>query len=163
MNKILRRILRLKREQNYDADTILRLWSKTIIDNKTGCWLINSVDDDGYAFAWYKNKSTKAHRVSAIIFLDFHENSKQQVNHKLNCPNKNCWNPDHLYVGTHSKNMYDSVEIETHRNSQKTHCPCGREYDKIIIYKNKILRRCSFCIRKRDRERYRRKRNSRVT
>jgi hypothetical protein len=30
-----------------------------------------------------------------------------EVCHKLECKFRDCWNPEHLYVGTHGENMRD--------------------------------------------------------
>lgn len=59
--------------------------------------------------------------------------------HKNTCPYKNCWNPDCLYVGTHTDNMNDIRD--------KNVCPkCNRPYDNIIkLPGGKTKRRCRFC------------------
>lgn len=48
------------------------------------------------------------HRVSAHIHHGLDLKAKRvQACHTDECPNKNCWNPEHVYVGNASKNKSD--------------------------------------------------------
>lgn len=96
-----------------------RLEKHTIKDQTTGCWLwIGNLSkggkSEGYGRINLFGIIFYVHRVSAYIYFDmplhkiidkFTKNS--QALHKTICPNKNCWNPEHIYVGTHKDNMLD--------------------------------------------------------
>jgi len=141
-------IISITLDSDYDNETFLRLWRLTYIDNE--CWIHNgSRDKDGYGRAYYKDTNTHVHRISACLFLELDINNKaKQANHKLICPSKSCWNPDHIYIGTHSQNMNDSVKAGTHISARKTHCgSCGNEYDQFEGSRAGITRRCSHCRR----------------
>ena len=103
-----------------------RLWKRTTINKETGCWLLEGfLDKDGYPRIYYSASNIRANRVSAHLFLGMPLNSKLQANHKRKCPNRACWNPEHLYVGTQSDNRIDSFMLKksvmfgNHRNKKK--------------------------------------------
>jgi len=117
---------------------------------------------DGYGVVSHSS-TYKVHRISAHVYLGFNLNDETiQVNHKLICPNKNCWNPEHLYVGTQNENNADKQQTKNATvgpwgnaiyESIKTHCPHGHEYtpENTKIQANKGSRQCRECdkIRKR--------------
>jgi len=126
-------------------ELIDRLNTKFIIDNN-GCWNFTGVILDGYGYLTFKNKMYRVHRLSAYIYLDNPMDSDLFVLHK--CDNRRCFNPAHLFLGTHSDNMKDSVAKGTHKESRKTHCKSGHEFN----YKNTSItnlgkRRCLVCAR----------------
>jgi hypothetical protein len=107
-----------------------RLKLRSITDESTGCFLWQGkIHKNGYGAFTLANKDTTVHRASASIYLGLDINSNVLVLHKLNCPNKNCWNPQHLYLGNNSQNNYDTVASGKHRGANKTHCPRGHLYD----------------------------------
>ena len=59
------------------------------------------------------------------------------------CRERACVNPLHLYAGTRSQNMQDSVREGTHFQAKKTHCPKGHDYSP-ANYAN-TLRICKTC------------------
>jgi hypothetical protein len=75
-----------------------------------GCWLYlgSSNRANGYGQIWFKGKRTHVHRLSAHahLGLDLSDGSKYAL-HKPECPNRTCWNPEHLYVGTAKDNYRD--------------------------------------------------------
>lgn len=98
------------------VDTVVeRLKNKTVIDKVTGCWLFQGqVNEHGYGRLKYKRKTTRINRISAYLFLGLDlDNFKLLALHKPICLNRNCWNPEHLYVGTQEDNVWDSVRMET--------------------------------------------------
>ena len=140
--------------KNYsDYEIVSRLWDSTIQINK--CWLYIGDNSDRYGrlSLGKTHKSERASRLSAHIFLGLDiDNPHEQSNHKEICPNKNCWNPDHLYVGNQSQNINDSIINGTHFNSSKTHCKNGHEFTEentiITNYGNINGRKCRICQRK---------------
>lgn len=101
-----------------------RLFNKRKIDEITGCWLWPTIGHDGYGAITINGKAYRVHRISYEIFIG---PLKKLCLHKPNCPNKNCFNPDHLYDGNHSKNAADA--LKTGARSIKTHCKNGHEYN----------------------------------
>jgi len=101
-----------------DKDLIHKQLQKhTIVDGTTGCWLWTGSlskggKSEGYGRIAIRRTVYYVHRLSAYIYLDMpisknidRYTKNYQALHK--CANKNCWNPDHLYVGTHGDNMND--------------------------------------------------------
>lgn len=89
---------------------IERIRAMTVIDKITGCWLyFGRKDRFGYGYVKdAKRRNRRVHRLSASEFLGLDlDDKKLNANHKDCCPNKNCWNPEHLYVGTQQHNTND--------------------------------------------------------
>lgn len=134
-------------------ELISRLKNKTVIDEMTGCWLWQgSTNGSGYGeirFGKKPNKKYYIHRISAYLFLNLDiNNSNIQVNHMIDCPNKNCWNFNHIYLGNATQNMQDAILLG-HKpglfNKLKTHCPRGHEYSEENTYHYKNERMCKEC------------------
>lgn len=88
-----------------------RLKQKTIY--KDTCWLYTGGNDGrkGYGKIRFLGKKVAVHRVSCHLFhkLDLNDKSLRAL-HKLECLNKNCWNPEHLYIGTDKDNGRDMID-----------------------------------------------------
>ena len=74
------------------------------------------------------------------------------------CNHSNCIEPEHIYEGTHTDNMWDLKKAGNSRffgkhNREKTHCPHGHEYteENTKIYRG--YRWCKTC----EREEWRKK------
>lgn len=141
-----------------------RLKDKTTIDPITGCWLHQNVfrGKQGYAMIKYEFKDIFVHRLSAFLYLGFDLDSPLPILHKEICPNRNCWNPEHIYIGSNFENVQDSIRIGTHQsivNKLKTHCPHGHEYnEENTLVQNdgkRICRECRKIINKRNNDRNR--------
>jgi hypothetical protein len=129
------------------------IWNKTTINPDTNCWQYLNTD---YPRVYFNYNLTFLHRIIACIYHGLTLDSKLLSLHKTICPNKNCWNPEHIYVGSHSENTLDSVKIGTHNsnlNRLKTHCTHGHEYTKenTRIQKNNGKRQCRECDKNRKR------------
>jgi hypothetical protein len=86
-----------------------------------GCWDWLAKKDFGYARIKIGGHS---YRVIRLICAFYHNlnlsNKKQLALHKLPCSFEACWNPEHLYVGTHKDNQAD-------RSRTITHCKRGHD------------------------------------
>jgi len=131
-----------------DENVLEQLEKKTTIDPVTDCWLHSAVDPSrqGYARIRLNGKDRGVHIISAYKFLNYMldiDDPNYQVNHK--CNNRNCWNPEHLYIGTQKENVKDAMDSGKHMgalNSAKTHCPAGHPYDKVNTEGRRI---CTIC------------------
>lgn len=90
------------------------------LDEKTGCWNWTGARTyGGYGRLWYLGRPEFVHRISAHCYLNFDFASKLHVLH--HCDNPACFNPKHLYIGTHAQNMHD-ISI---RGKRKPFCVHG--------------------------------------
>ena len=82
-----------------------RFWDKVDKRSKDECWnWIGGINDGNYGIFVIEHKYCRAHRVSwEIANGPIPEN--KLILHR--CDNRKCVNPNHLYCGTHSDNMYD--------------------------------------------------------
>jgi hypothetical protein len=126
------------------------------------CWRYNgATSPGGYGWIFYDGRPHFVHRVSAMLYLELDLNDKlKQVNHKRECPNKDCFNPNHLYIGNQVQNMSDAMEIGVKfgHNHEKTHCKQGHEFTpentKIkILPGRKPSRFCKQCHRDQEQRR----------
>ncbi len=123
------------------------LKSKTIIEESTNCWRIKGYDDgkDGHQKIRLNGKNYFAHRISAWLYLEFDLNSPLLILHKIECKNKDCWNPKHIYIGTHSDNVQDSIKMGTHiaPSKFKTHCNQGHLLDGLRSNGKRYCKTCN--------------------
>lgn len=108
--------------------------------------------DKGYGIIVVGTQKLRVHRLSAAIYLGYDISDEIcQILHKQECTNKNCWNPDHLYVGTTQDNSTD-IRI---KKSLETHCKNGHEYTLENTHMDKRgCRRCKACNNERAEARY---------
>jgi hypothetical protein len=92
---------------NLIDNIVERMNLKTVKDSITGCWLWMGGNTRGHGKIRFNYCKEMVHRISAHLYLGYDLDSSLQVNHKRECPNKNCWNPDHLYIGTQKENRSD--------------------------------------------------------
>ena len=100
-------------ERNTWENIEAKLKAKTIIDEKTGCWLWQGeIGKSGYGRVRVEHCKWRVHRVSAYLYLgmDRWDQNNSLALHKPKCPNKHCWNPDHLYVGNKVDNWRDKKQ-----------------------------------------------------
>ena len=88
-----------------------KLESNRIINRETGCWhWMKHVANTGYGQIYNPEdgKLYSTHRVAMIIYAGMNPESDKLVCHK--CPTRNCFNPDHLYLGDYHDNAVDKVK-----------------------------------------------------
>lgn len=131
---------------------IAKLLANTVIDNETGCWLWTLYKDGkGYGRTRYRGKIIRVHRLSLIIQGVIEEDSLLHALHKKECPNRNCWNPEHLYAGTEEDNTRDKVELGHVRWSKKRArldtCIHGHDIGNLsnCYFNNRGSRTCKIC------------------
>jgi HNH endonuclease len=128
---------------NWTYDKILeKLYLYTIFDQNE-CWLWNGGKSGGYGVVKIDITQFYVHRISAEIFLGHKINNNMLVLHK--CDIRNCFNPDHLFIGTHEDNMNDCVKKNRHPEGKKTHCIHNHELTHDNIYKHGGKRYCRKC------------------
>ena len=113
----------------------------------------------GYGKLTYNYKTIDVHRAAASVWLELDLTSPKLVLHK--CSNKNCFNPEHLYLGSQSDNIRDSVKDKTHYKARKSACVNGHAYtiDNTYWYKHNgwKARYCKVCMRRKSKENYKRR------
>lgn len=88
-------------------------WTNIRYDVVTGCWNWTGCRNNrGYGKMHYRGKNQYVHRLSASFYLRYDLKSKLQVLHR--CDNPACFNPKHLFIGTHADNMRDCVKKGRH-------------------------------------------------
>lgn len=110
--------------------------------SESGCWLWTGfVENSGYGRTEVKGVKDLVHRFSARLYLDYSPSSGLLVLHKIECKNKHCFNPAHLYLGTDRDNIID-------KSICSTHCPQGHRKTKsnIAVWKSKNGITYKFCI-----------------
>lgn len=95
---------------------IHRMVNKTIFTDN--CWLWAGSLRKGHGLIRVNrfSKPEGVHRLSAHFFIGYDFTSDLQINHKRICSNRNCWNPEHLYIGNQQENVIDMIAVGKHRN-----------------------------------------------
>ena len=125
--------------------------------NKSGCWIwIGSKTKSGYGVIWFDGKYHRVHRVAALMYLNHPLNSDLEVCHKCDTPL--CYNPEHLFIGTHTDNMRDMVAKGRHGirpRNVKMWCRNGHEFTPENTFINSNgFKECRIC-RKASKARWR--------
>ena len=129
----------------------LKLEEYKMINEVTGCWRsLTYLNNKGYASLRIEGKIYLVHRLSLYIFKDFDLKGELLALHKKECKFTDCWNPDHLYAGTHKNNTQDIIEVGNCAGMDNTHCKHGHLYNKKNTYITPTgYRQCRKCHSKR--------------
>jgi len=85
-----------------------RFWDKVDIHGEDDCWEWQAyIAKDGYGKFKYQGKNISASRITYILTHGEIEKGLV-IMHK--CNNKSCCNPNHLEMGTYSKNTQDAYD-----------------------------------------------------
>ncbi len=91
-----------------------RLFARYRVNPETGCWEWTGGKQGGkYGAIYYQGKHWRVHRLAAVLWLGFDDDPSVKVLHT--CDNPPCFNPAHLFTGTHQDNMDDMVSKGRHR------------------------------------------------
>jgi hypothetical protein len=139
-----------------DAEYIEMYRAKSIV-TPAGCLLWQGwCQVKGYGQAGYRNKTWTLHRLIYTLKVGPIPPG-MLVCHT--CDRPNCWNEDHLFLGTEADNNRDCGNKGRHHNSVKTHCKRGHEFTfentYLKIAAGTVMRACKECQRLRCLERYR--------
>lgn len=112
------------------ADTIYEAWQKTLERKRvtaSGCWeYLGGRSSRGYGHCQFERRTVSIHRLSAAVNLGLDLASPLMVCH--HCDNPPCFNPEHLFIGTGSDNIRDSVRKGRQKEVRKTHCSNGHPF-----------------------------------
>lgn len=129
------------------AEYKLLFWSKKSEGSECLLWT-GSVDRCGYGkfMSADMRGETLVHRAAYKIWCGAIPDGLE-IDHK--CRVRNCINPSHLRAVTHAKNVSFADYKTTHRNSVKTHCKRGHEFDRsntiIEFSASGAARKCREC------------------
>jgi hypothetical protein len=116
------------------------------------CWRFKGcLSHNGYATVSYQTKKERVIRLILHFTVGMPLRSTLVARHKLICPHKDCWNPEHILHGTQKQNMEDY-------SKSVTHCPRGHEYTPHNTRRPKVImghggRSCMECKKLQARER----------
>ena len=100
-------------KDDYTWQLLRRLAKRSIVQDGHLLWK-GKRNHMGYGEISFHNKTTRINRLIAHIFLGLDlTDIVNQANHTLECRHRSCWNPTHIYVGTHSDNMIDAFKAGT--------------------------------------------------
>lgn len=126
------------------------LWSRVDVRGDGECWpfLGRSRKYDGRGYVEWYGRCHSAPRLVWALHARVMPPAHLFVCHT--CNNAKCCNPAHLYLGTRSDNVRDSVLAGTHKWASKQQCPKGHDYSEENTYVEQrpdggMRRHCRIC------------------
>lgn len=103
--------------------------------NDNECWIWNGgINSAGYGCVGRNNVMFLVHRISLEKKIGRELDVKEDARHVCpNIPNRRCYNPEHLQVGTHKQNMEDMVTYGRSQLGSKNHHSKLTEEDIVSI------------------------------
>ena len=100
-------------EEQYHQEVLRRIKKKTVYEGE--CWRYTGKHvGKGYASISYKDRSMRLNRFIAWIYHKLDRYDRDQVAcHIPDCKFKDCWRPEHIYVGTQKENVADQIKAGT--------------------------------------------------
>ena len=101
---------------------------RIILDN--GCWVLPN-NRTRYPKIWFESKAYQLSKIVKLIYQNIE--IKNLALHS--CDNDRCWNPEHIFDGTHTDNINDSlakgrsIPVGSRADRTKTKCLRGHEYN----------------------------------
>lgn len=87
-----------------------KLIARRLVDEDTGCWLWTGARQaNGYGVVGLAGRTFRVHRLAALLWLGLVDGTDAVVRHT--CNNKNCFNPEHLLLGTQKENILDAAKL----------------------------------------------------
>lgn len=131
-----------------------------MVTNDCVIWHLNGRDKDGYGRQTINGRTVKAHR---LIYEEFYGPIPEGMLVCHKCDNRECVNPDHLFLGTFKDNNQDAANKGRNVQQKKTHCPRGHKYTSIVIRSSgKKGRICDICTKEINR-RYRMRKKMKIS
>lgn len=108
------------------------------------CYMWPGAKPGRYGYVSFRGKQMGIHRWIASFMVGRELTRKEVVCHRCDTPG--CFNPDHLFIGTHQDNTLDMYRKGRHSKNGDT-CRRGHPYDeKNTYWKRGTQRVCRACV-----------------
>ena len=125
----------VRRQKNMTDENFLDWLNQNHTTDDNQCWIWNGGKNSaGYGCVGKDGKMFLVHRISLAKKIGRELNAKEDARHVCpNLPNRKCYNPEHLQVGTRKQNMEDMVAYGRSQTGIKNHHSKLTEEDVISI------------------------------